>query len=512
MSAVLVCTAIPLMGADEAPLVPPPTPQSARPAPIISVDTIEHDFGDQWAGPPLNHTFTISNRGNAPLEIIEIRPQCGCTVAGTYPKTIAPGQSGQVPFTLVTLTVYDAFSKPITLRTNDPVTPQLVLRLKGKIKRRVEYTPTMATLGDVLGDKPKESVIRIRNNTEKPLQVTMRPFNHQRLRAELSEVTPGQEYALKVSTVVPHQTGPISGVILLETNVPEEKLIQISVVGRVPERLDVNPTTVIYGGVVTGGTATLVARTRWVHFTNNGEKPVKVIKAEVNDPAVAVTLLPIIGGKVWNIKLEFPEGYKVPTEGRTLTISTDDAEKPTMTCRIMGGFVPTTRPATQPVVQAPVKRPAEFMVGQFPPLFELTTLAGKRISTADLTNNLTVLNFVAPNCSYCKRQAPVVEGFRKLYEAKGVRFVNIAEKMGAAEFTAEQSAAVFKAAGAELDLAVDTQNAVGLRFKAVSYPTMFVIDRQGKIAHVNVGSNTAAQLGKQLDILLGAASQPAAQH
>ena len=68
----------------------------AGPAIIVAEKPI-HDFGEKWIGPALEHTFLIKNEGKSTLEISSIRPSCGCTVAGKYPKKIAPGEPAEYP-------------------------------------------------------------------------------------------------------------------------------------------------------------------------------------------------------------------------------------------------------------------------------------------------------------------------------------------------------------------------------------------------------------------------------
>mgnify|MGYP000282605652 CR=1 FL=1 len=101
---------------------------------------------------------------------------------------------------------------------------------------------------------------------------------------------------------------------------------------------------------------------------------------------------------------------------------------------------------------------------------------------------MTVLNLVAPNCGFCKKQLPNVDKVRADYEAKGVRFVNVYQKMGAKDFTVEEATDVFKQAGSNLELARDEGNAIGTQYKAQSYPTMVVVGKDGKIEFVNVGA------------------------
>ena len=150
-------------------------------------------------------------------------------------------------------------------------------------------------------------------------------------------------------------------------------------------------------------------------------------------------------------------------------------------------------------------RPAEALVGKPAPQFvAMKTLAGKEISNSDFANHpATVLNFVAPNCGFCKRSLPDVEKVRKEYESKGVRFINVAQTMRK-KYTTDEVVEVFKKTGSQLEIAHDAANAIGKKFKATSFPTMVVISRTGKIVAVNIGAkkNLEALLKGQLDKLL----------
>ena len=74
------------------------------------------------------------------------------------------------------------------------------------------------------------------------------------------------------------------------------------------------------------------------------------------------------------------------------------------------------------------------------------------------------------------------------------------------EFTQEQIVDLMKGLGSSLELATGdfSGNKVGRSFQAVSYPTMFVVNRQGKIEHVNIGAKRDLDqlLKGQLDALI----------
>lgn len=163
--------------------------------------------------------------------------------------------------------------------------------------------------------------------------------------------------------------------------------------------------------------------------------------------------------------------------------------------------------ATKPRQSQQAKRPAMDLVGKPAPRFALKTLDGKSLSNDDFKNHAaTVLNFVAPNCGYCKRQLPNVEAVRKDYQAKGVRFVNVVQKMRK-DFTVDEIKDVFSKVGSNLEMVTDdfAEGKVGReQFKAISFPTMVVVDKTGKVAHVNIGAQQDLEktLTGQLDALI----------
>jgi hypothetical protein len=64
--------------------------------PEISFDATEHDFGTIEQGTNVEHTFTFTNTGNAPLVITNASSSCGCTVPTWTKEPIAPGETGEM--------------------------------------------------------------------------------------------------------------------------------------------------------------------------------------------------------------------------------------------------------------------------------------------------------------------------------------------------------------------------------------------------------------------------------
>jgi len=119
-------------------------------APRIEVDNATLDFGEVREGDLVTHTFILSNVGDETLVIEKINPWCGCTTIPALSKTeLAPGETMELEAVLDTAGL-DAttINKSITVYSNDPETPELLLRMKGTMKQ-IEIQPYQITSADL---------------------------------------------------------------------------------------------------------------------------------------------------------------------------------------------------------------------------------------------------------------------------------------------------------------------------------------------------------------------------
>jgi hypothetical protein len=96
--------------------------QAAHPpsTPKLVIESLEHAFGTVNAGTPLSYTFKVKNAGKAQLQIISVKPSCGCT-KGAFDSLTAPGKEGKITLTIAHTEKYKgATVKTATVTTNDP--------------------------------------------------------------------------------------------------------------------------------------------------------------------------------------------------------------------------------------------------------------------------------------------------------------------------------------------------------------------------------------------------------
>ncbi|MFT5752665.1 MAG: hypothetical protein ACI828_000399 [Flavobacteriales bacterium] len=100
--------------------------------PVMVFDEVEHDFGKINKGNSVEHKFTFTNTGKAPLVIVDAKSSCGCTVP-TYSKDpVAPGAKGEL------LVKYNgsgtnAVTKTVTIKANT-ATGKETIRIKAFVE------------------------------------------------------------------------------------------------------------------------------------------------------------------------------------------------------------------------------------------------------------------------------------------------------------------------------------------------------------------------------------------
>jgi thiol-disulfide isomerase/thioredoxin len=500
--------ATPVVARSEDKPVTPPVKPAVKPgeAPVITVDAVQHDFGTTWIGEKLSHTFTITNTGKSVLDITKVKPGCGCTVAGTYPKTLAPGDSGKFPFTLDSKKLRGKYTKQITISSTDPNKPNLQVSLTGLCKRYVDVSPRpTAYFGRVLPNQEvPEQVITLTSNVDEPLELTFDPPTSKAFDFTLRETQPGKMFELVVKPVLPAATGSPRATLILKTNLEQEKTISILAHARVPQRIEVQPERILIPTPPTASRRPSTTTRRPITITNHGESPIKILEAVASDPALKATVKENAPGKSFIVTVQVPSDYVPPEDAPKLTIKTDDAEF----ASIDVPFYTSRQSAVQRTSPLDLK-------GKPVPQFELASSNGKSLTNADMLGKVTVLNYFAPNCGFCKKQLPAVESIREDYEAKGVRFVNVSQTMGRIDkaFSDAQVVATLKSLGAQSELFTDPKNTLKPLFKVRGFPTMFVVGKSGMIEDVNVGfpkdGSLITKLKGRLDALL--AGKPAAK-
>jgi peroxiredoxin len=131
------------------------------------------------------------------------------------------------------------------------------------------------------------------------------------------------------------------------------------------------------------------------------------------------------------------------------------------------------------------------------PAFTLKDLAGKTITLDALRGKVVVLNFWATWCPPCRAEIPDFVEFYKENKAKGLEIVGVSVDTN----TASQVAGFVQQNKIPYPVTMFTQKIVDSYGPIDAIPTTFVIDKTGRVRHVQVGmmdKETLAQVFAKL--------------
>ncbi len=226
-----------------APAINAPTPAPEGPAPKIVCPDPEFDFGEKDEDVSVEHEFVIRNEGETPLEITNVRTSCGCTAAKPKDSTVAPGSETRIAATLSLRGRQGENAKTITVMSNDPVTPNLVLTMKGVVTAPIMYEPRVLNFGKVIDDNINPQTVVLRAPKE-DFEITSVTSSLDFVKAEYKELEPKRAYEISAHIDKLPTAGQQTGMLTIETTHPTRPRVMVAVYADVVGPLDISPPTI----------------------------------------------------------------------------------------------------------------------------------------------------------------------------------------------------------------------------------------------------------------------------
>jgi hypothetical protein len=110
--------------------------EEAKGAPRMSIEPMRWDFGRAFPDERLRKSFSVQNVGDAELLIEGVTTTCGCTVARGYEKRIPAGGRTPLEVILETRQSSGRLEKSVLVRTNDPRTPLVEIKVSATVVAR----------------------------------------------------------------------------------------------------------------------------------------------------------------------------------------------------------------------------------------------------------------------------------------------------------------------------------------------------------------------------------------
>jgi hypothetical protein len=277
-----------------------------------------YDFGEVSNLEAPEHVFVFRNRGHAPLRLGRVKPACSCTVGKVSCDLVPPGGKATLAVRLSLLGLRGHVRERLSVESNDPCQPWMLLCLEGTVREDVVLMPYRMSFvgitseaqargtGGLLVKKPDLSLDITRVETDTPC-----------FAAELEVVKPGRAYRVHIRAARALPEGVVSGRIRLLTGTAAGPTIEIPVKADLLGELVVFPHEIVLStaGCGTGAAGPYVA------IVPGKTQTFELRSVEAPLPSIKTRTVPL-GQLGYKIELTVPVVTK-DLQGRTLRITTN---------------------------------------------------------------------------------------------------------------------------------------------------------------------------------------------
>ncbi|HEV8040296.1 MAG TPA: redoxin domain-containing protein [Bryobacteraceae bacterium] len=207
--------------------------------------------------------------------------------------------------------------------------------------------------------------------------------------------------------------------------------------------------------------------------------------------------------KVWVdkvSKLSLKQTMTATMEGGPLTAPAQMNQAVTITSQKLDGpvpdsafaFTPPEGSKLVPEFKGPVKANAD-LTGQMAADFKLKSVTGKEIGLQDLKGNFVLIDFWATWCAPCRRDLPAVEKLHQEFHGEGLVVLGV--NGGEDSETVRQFLRMSKLSYPVL---LTPDNEVMQSYSVTAFPTVVLLDADGKIVFYHVGAGGDKALRESL--------------
>jgi hypothetical protein len=128
-------------------------------AQTITFDKTTYEYGVIKPNSDGTRFFSVTNTGDKPLIVSNVKASCGCTVPEWSTDPIAPGKSAKIKVGYATATP-GAFNKMIEVFSNDPVNSRSVIYIKGDVNANAPEPKVLTPAEQKAADKAEKKAAK----------------------------------------------------------------------------------------------------------------------------------------------------------------------------------------------------------------------------------------------------------------------------------------------------------------------------------------------------------------
>jgi hypothetical protein len=299
------------------------TDAAAGGRPKLEISETTRDGGTVEEGTICPFRFTVANRGQADLLIDQVKPSCGCTVP-TWERVVKPGTEAVIKAEMNTEYLRGAVIKHLTVSSNDPDRPTLELTITAHVNPLVQITPAPSALLTV-EDKAVSHEFTLERAGGRPMSI-LEVIPNSRFLATQTTPLPGQgRFKLAVTATADTPYGRSTVPVVVRTDMDKGGMLMLVLT---IDRGIVTEPPVVFLGLLTEATQ-LPLSSQLSVTRRSGSFHVKSVA--VDDPKLTTRLETVKEGAEYRVTVSYAGGWDAGVKRRTLTLTTDDAQQPSIT-------------------------------------------------------------------------------------------------------------------------------------------------------------------------------------
>ena len=308
-------------------------PVAAQAGPHITFQELQHDWGEIDQGSVATYSFDFVNDGDAPLELYDVQSSCECTVPTPSAKKIPAGGNAQIDITFDSERFTGNVTKEITVTSNDPTQPEVLLHLYATVRPGVLVEPATVEMGVIPRSGGAHQTITLTASDGTPFQVKELSMGLDFLSAHLTPESDAAKtatrFTLDVTSSAGATPGPFTDFLQIATTHPTGDSIQVMVRGEVESLFKVEPERISFG--TTKGKDQKLGE---VMISYLGSGSIKFIGTESSTPGLRAEL--DSSGREAHVDVFMTDKVKAGRFSGTITVKTDNPEQPTLPVRVVG--------------------------------------------------------------------------------------------------------------------------------------------------------------------------------
>ena len=291
-------------------------------APVISFDKTHHNFGKMSPNKNVSHKFTITNTGNAPLHIKEVRESCNCSKA-TVPKwRLNPGESTFIEVRFSSIGMIGNVQKSVELISDDPANPKQQLTFEASVIHEVMPSASVVFFSEISRFSTASSTIRLESGNEQPVVVTDVKVPVPYLFCETHQE--GNDVILNVTIngqLIPKQNSRGIETLVVQTTNEKYPALQFSVQWDALSAITASQNRIVWNGTAGNELRTTIS------LNHSGGKVFRVLGAESTSPFIKAVILSKNSATEHKLDVVMTAEAKAGMYHEKLTVKLDDPEQ-----------------------------------------------------------------------------------------------------------------------------------------------------------------------------------------